>query len=204
VAATDVEATPGANPDGEADDGSAHEMMPSAQALPSVAYVGAVRAFRTPERAAPPPFVEPRVEPPSVADDTLGEEPATEPIPPPDHPRVATVTFSAVASSELEGFELGVIYPRAAGDFVGSGNGADCRTPGDGRLVANDHDDGRLNLFVVSTHALTFPLEIVCKFTVEANVNLNAGLIAVNVVAVSAEGTGGDPSALSVSVSSHY
>ncbi len=196
MAATDDEA---ANPDVEADDGSARA-MPSAQALPSVAHVGSVRAFRTPERAAPPPFVAPRDALPEAADDTQPEGPATDSMAPPDHPRVATVTFRAVASSELEGFQLVVIYPRSAGDFVGSGNGVDCRKTGDGRLVANDHDDGMLSLFVASTQALTFPLEVVCRFTVDANTNLDAGLIAVNVAAVSAGGTGGDPSVLSVSV----
>jgi hypothetical protein len=203
VTATDVEATPVANPEVEADDVQARE-MPSVQALPSVAPVGPVRAFRTPERAGPAPFMAPRGAPPAVADDTQPAEPATESMPPPDRPRVATVTFVAVASSELEGFQLVVIYPRAAGDFVGSGNGVDCRKTGDGRLVANDHDDGTLNLFVASANALTFPLEVVCRFTVGANANLDAGLIAVNVAAVSAGGKGGDPSVLSVSVSARY
>lgn len=163
--------------------------------------IGPVRVFRTPERDAPPAFLAPRVELPAGANDTQLDEPAIESMPPPDHPYIATVTFRAVASTELDGFDLVVMSPRAAGDVVGSRNGVDCRKTGDATLFADDHEDGMLRLLVASTRALTFPFDVVCRFTVESNATLHARLIAVNVAEVTTGSKRGDPSALTVSVS---
>jgi hypothetical protein len=198
--AADVDPTPVAIPDVHEDEGAVHE-VPSAQALPTSLPAGPIRAFRTPEREAPPAFVAPRVELPEEADDAQGDEPATESMPPLDTPYVATVTFRAVASTELDGFELMVIYPRAAGDFVGNRNAVDCRKTGDATMFADDQEGGTLRLLVASPRALGFPFDIVCRFTVEPNAVLHARNIAVNVVQVSISGQRGDTSALTVSVS---
>jgi hypothetical protein len=199
-AAATVDPTPVEIPDVRGDEAFIRE-MPSPQALPTSPPVGAVRVFRTPERAAPPAFVAPRVELPAGADDTQLDEPATQSMPSPDRPYIATVTFRAVASTELDGFDLVIIYPRAAGDFVGSRNGVDCRKTGDATLFADDHEDGMLRLVVASNHALSFPFDVVCRFTVESNATLHARLIAVNVAEVTTGSARGDPSVLTVSVS---
>ena len=206
-AAADVDPTPVAVPEAREDEGSGRE-PPSAPALPlptSPPAVGVVRAFRTPERDAEPPFVAPQIEPPS-ADDAQPDAPAAEPMPSPDQPYIASVTFRAVASTEVDGFELVVIYPRSAGDFVGSGDRVDCRKTGDATLFADDNDSGTLRLLVASrtrTQALTFPFDVVCRFTVEPNAILTARLIAVNVAEVTTGGAPADLSALTVSVIAH-
>lgn len=200
MAAAHVDPTPVESPDARGDEALLGE-RPVPQALPTSPPIAPVRAFRTPEREAPPAFVAPRVELPEDADETPLEEPATASMPPPDRPYIATVTFRAIASTELDGFELVVIYPRAAGDFVGSRNGVDCRKTGDGTMFADDHDDGMLRVLVASSRALTFPFDVVCRFTVESHATLHARLIAVNVAEVTFGRQRGDPSSLTVSVS---
>jgi hypothetical protein len=196
----DVDSTPIAGPAAPEDGGSVE--MPSAETLPtSVAPAGAVRVFRTPERVEPPPFVAPRTEPEDT--DAEAGEPATDSTVPPDRPYIATVTFRAVASSDVDGFELLVIYPRSAGDFVGLRNSVDCRKSGDATLFADDHEDGTLRLLVASSHALAFPFDVVCRFTVEPNAILTAKLIAVNVAEVTTGNERGDPATLTVSVLAH-
>jgi hypothetical protein len=174
--------------------------LPSAEALPTSPPVGAVRAFRTPERAAEPAFVAPHAEVPPDAGDTQPDDLAPESMAPPDEPYIATVTFHAVASTEVDGFDLFVIYPRAAGDFVGSRNGVDCRENGNATLFADDHEDGTLRILVAGSGALTFPFDVVCRFTVAPNASLTSRLIAVNVNEVSAGGKQADPSVLTVSI----
>ncbi len=174
--------------------------VPSAEALPTSPPVGAVRAFRTPERAAEPAFVAPQAEVPTDPGDTQAEDLENESMAPPDEPYVATVTFHALASTEVDGFDLFVIYPRSAGDFVGSRNGVDCRDTGNATLFADDHEDGTLRILVAGSGALTFPLDVVCRFTVAPNASLTSRLIAVNVAEVTAGGANADPSVLTVSV----
>lgn len=200
--AANLDPTPVATSDLRGDEASVGE-MPAAQPLPTSLPVGAVRAFRTPEREAPPAFIAPLAEPTAGADDTQLDEPLPEATRLPDRPYVGTVIFRAVANTDVEEFDLLVIYPRTAGDFVGTGDGVDCRKTGDGILFADDHDDGMLRLIVSSNHALTFPFDIVCRFSVEPTATLYSGLIAVNVVEVTAEGTRGDPSLLTVTVIAH-
>lgn len=200
--ASEVEPTPAAIPGARGEEGAAPE-PPVAGAIPTAPPVAAVRAFRTPEREAEPAFVAPQVAPPSAAEGEP-DAAAAEPMPSPDQPYTATVTFRAVASAEVDGFELVVIYPRSAGDFVGSGDRVDCRKTGDATLFADDNDAGMLRLLVASrTHALTFPFDIVCHFTVEPNAILTARLIAVNVAEVTSASAPADASALTVTILAH-
>ena len=143
----------------------------------------------------------PRPELPADADGTQPDEAGTEPMPPPDQPYIATVTLRAVASTEVDAFELVIIYPRSAGDFVGNRNGVDCRKTGDATMFADDHEDGMLRVLVASPRALTFPFDIVCRFTVAPNATLTSRLIAVNVAEVTFGNQPADASALTVSVS---
>lgn len=177
---------------------------PAAPPLPTSTPVAAVRAFRTPEREAPPAFVAPQAEPTEDVDDTPLDEPVPEGTRIPDRPYVGTVTFRAVASTDVENFDLVVIYPRSAGDFVGTGERVDCSKTGDGILFADDHDDGMLRVVVASNQALTFPFDVVCRFSVEPTATLYSALIAVNVAEVTAVGGAlADPSVLTVTVLAH-
>lgn len=198
--ATAVAPTPIAAPEDQ-DDAAATNAIPTADTAAANQPAGGVRAFRTPDRDAPPAFVAPDVPPPGSTDDAETDAAAPEPMPSPDQPYVATVTFHAVAATEIDGFELFVIYPRSAGTFVGTGTGIDCRKTGEGMLGADDQEGGTMRLLVASDHPLAFPLDIVCHFTVQPNASLTPRLIAVNVVEVSIDGERGDPGALSVSVS---
>lgn len=202
VAAANLDPTPVATADFQGDEAPVGE-TPAAQPLPTSPPVGAVRGFRTPERDAAPAFMAPHAEPTADADDPQLDEPLPEATRLPDRPYVGTVIFRAVANTDVEEFDLLVIYPRTAGDFVGTGDGVDCRKTGDGILFADDHDDGMLRLIVSSNHALTFPFDVVCRFSVDPTATLYSGLIAVNVVEVTAEGTRGDPSLLTVTVIAH-
>ncbi len=145
----------------------------------------------------------PHAEPTEDADDAELDEPLPEATHLPDRPYIGVVTFRAVASTEVEDFDLKVIYPRAAGDFVGSGEGVECRTTGDATLFADDHDDGMLRLVVASNQPLTFPFDIVCRFSVDTQATLYSGLIAANVVEVTAGGAPADPSLLTVTILAH-
>jgi hypothetical protein len=202
AAAANVDPTPVATPALQEGDASIGE-TPAAQPLPTSPPVGAVHAFRTPEREAPPAFMAPRAEPTEGADDTQLDEPLAEATRLPDRPYVGTVIFRAVANTDVEEFDLLVIYPRTAGDFVGTGDRVECRKTGDGILFADDHDDGMLRLIVSSKQPLTLPFDIVCRFSVDPTATLYSGLIAVNVLDVTAEGTRGDPSLLTVTVIAH-
>jgi len=171
--------------------------------LPTSPPGAAVRAFRTPEREAPPAFVAPQSEPTANEDDQALDEPMPEGTHVPNQPYVGTVTFRAVAATDVEAFELVVIYPRSAGDFVGTGDRVECRKTGSAAMFADDHDDGMLRLLVASNEPLTFPFDIVCRFSVEPTATLYSALIAVNVAEVRAEGVGADPSVLTVTVLAH-
>jgi hypothetical protein len=196
--AADVDATATEDPDGLDDDASLGATSGSAVPTPNAP----VRAFRTPGREEPPPFVAPAGEAPAT-DGAAPDASTDEPMPPPDQPYVATVTFRAAASTELDGFDLMIIYPRAAGDFVGHRNGVECRTTGDATLFADDHEDGMLQVLVASSRPLPFPFDVVCKFTVAPNASLTARLIAVNVEDVTIGGTHAETSALTVSILAH-
>ncbi|MEO6028830.1 MAG: hypothetical protein ABIR79_18350 [Candidatus Binatia bacterium] len=197
-----LDPTPLTTPDREGDEASASE-TPATHHLPTNAPVGVVRAFRTPERDAPPAFVAPQAEPTANEDDTELDEPMPEGTHVPNQPYVGTVTFHAVAATDVEAFDLVVIYPRSAGDFVGTGDRVECRKTGNATMFADDHDDGMLRLFVAGNEALTFPFDIVCRFSVAPTATLYSALIAVNVSEVTAEGVPADPSILTVTVLAH-
>ena len=199
--ADDAEPTPDETP--ADDDASIQATTLPATRPTSAAPAAAVRAFRTPERAAPPAFVAPQIELPASGDETPPDQAATEPMPAPDEPYEATVTFRAVASAEVTGFGLMVIYPRSDGDFVGSGSGAACRALGDAALYADDNDQGMLRLRVTGAQPLASPLDVVCRFTVDPNAVLQARVIAVNVVDVVTTSGPGAPSSVAVSVLAH-
>lgn len=186
------------------DDPSSRAPTQPATQPTSAPAAAAVRAFRTPDRAAPPAFVAPQIELPAAGDDAPPPDQAeTEPMPAPDEPYEATVTFRAVGSAEVTGFGLMVIYPRSDGDFVGTGSGTECRAPGDAALFADDNDQGMLRVRVTGTHPLAFPLDVVCRFTVDPNAVLQARVIAVNVVDVVTTSGPGAASAVAVSVLAH-
>jgi hypothetical protein len=203
LTAADADPTPVATRGGRDDDAAASETpAPWAAPTPPPA-AGAVRAFRTPDREAPPAFVAPQAAPTENADEPPLDEPLPEATRLPDRPYVGTVTFHAVAAADdVEQLDLIVIYPRAAGDFVGSGDRVDCRTSADATLFADDRDDGMLRL-VVAGGELTFPLDVVCRFAVDVQATLYSGLIAVTVAEVTVGGTRGDPSLVSVTVDAH-
>lgn len=190
---------PDAIPEDESEEAAAPETSPGF-AIPTAAPAAPVRPFRTPEREAPPAFVAPQVQLPNDADDAQADPAAIETMPPPDQPYIATVSFRAAASTEIDGFELMVIYPRDAGDFVGSRNGVECRKTGDGTMFADDMDDGMLRILVASNQPLVFPLDVVCRFTVAPNAVLTSRLIAVNVVEATLGRMPVESSALAVSV----
>lgn len=194
-----VDPDPDAVPEDDGEEAPSPETSPGF-AIPTAAPAAEARPFRTPEREAPPAFVAPQVEVPNEADDTQADPAASETMPPPDQPYIATVTFRAAASTEIDGFELMVIYPRDAGDFVGSRNGVECRKTGDGTMFADDMDDGMLRILVASNQPLAFPLDVVCRFTVAPNAVLTSRLIAVNVVAATLGDMPAESSALAVSV----
>ncbi len=196
----DVDATPGAMPDDRSDD--AAPAVPPGQLIPTAVLAAGVRTFRTPERDEPPAFVAPQVEAPGP-EDAQGEPTATESPVPEDRPYVATVTFHVTATTDIDGFELLVIYPRSAGEFIRSDTGLDCRKSGDATMFANDSGGGTLQLLVASDRPIAFPFDIVCRFTVEPNAALTTRLIAVNVAEATIGGKGADLSALSVSVNAH-
>jgi hypothetical protein len=191
------------NPDVQQDEVSVSATPAAPSMLPTMPPAAAVRAFRTPEREAPPAFVAPQAEPTDDADEPSSDEPEPEGTRIPDRPYVGTVTFRAMASIDVEEFDLVVIYPRTAGDFVGSGDRVDCSKTGDGILFADDHDDGMLRVVVASNEALTFPFDVVCRFSVEPTATLYSALIAVNVAEVKSGGALADPSVLTVTVLAH-
>jgi hypothetical protein len=125
--------------------------------------------------------------------------PAPAPLRQPSRGGTRTVVFHAIARTAIQGFDLFVIYPRDAGDFVGSGDGVDCRSTG-GTLIPNDRDDGTLRLIVASAQTLPFPLDVTCRFAVAAGAGIDARDIGVRVGEVTSNNARADPGLLSVSI----
>ncbi|MEO6025234.1 MAG: hypothetical protein ABIR79_00010 [Candidatus Binatia bacterium] len=197
-----LDPTPATTPDHQEDDAPA-SATPATHLIPTSVPSGVVRTFRTPERDAPPAFVAPQAEPTANEDDPPLDDPMPEGTHVPNQPYVGTVTFHAVAATDVEAFDLVVIYPRSAGDFVGTGDRVECRKTGNATMFADDHDDGMLQLLVAGNGALSFPFDIVCRFSVAPTATLYSALIAVNVSEVTAEGLPADPSILTVTVLAH-
>lgn len=111
----------------------------------------------------------------------------------------ATVVFRVVARTAIEGFDLRVTYPLAAGDFAGSADHVACSAPGV-TLIPNDFDNGTLKLIVASAQALPLPLAISCRFEIAAGARLDARAIGVQVAEVVVNGASSDTSLLTVAV----
>jgi hypothetical protein len=157
------------------------------------------RAFRTPERAAPPAFVPPQ----AGAPPTGGDEPADVPAPPAGPaaaPRRTSglVVFRATARTALEGFDLRIAYPASLGSFSAGGQ-ADCQA-GTGAIVAANDRSGELRLLVASAQPLPFPLDVFCRFTTAPGAGLDAGAFDVRVAEVTSDAKRADPSLLIVNV----
>jgi hypothetical protein len=196
----DVDPTPYATSKPREEEGSVHEMAPP-PALPTSAPAAAVRAFRTPERDDPPAFVAP--EPEAPGDEAPDDQPTPQSMAPMDREYIATVTFHTAASTDVDGFELLVIYPLSAGDFIRGETGVDCKKTGNAMLFADDRGGGTLHLLVASNQPITFPFDIVCRFTVAPNAALPSRLIAVNVLEVVNARAPVESSALTVTVSAY-
>lgn len=164
------------------------------------------RAYRTPERAAPPAFVAPEGnvggEPESGADgrgSAVGAPPVMAPRPG-ARAGSAAVVFRVSARTAVEGFDLRIGYPRTSGAFGSAARPAEC-SAGTGMLIAaNDRGDGEMRLLVASAQALPFPIDVFCRFTTEGGVSVGAADFAVRVAEVTSDGKRADPGLLLVSV----
>src|SRR5690349_2014930 len=99
-------------------------------------------------------------------------------------PRAAVTTavdlvFHFEATAELQGFQLEVSYPLTKGGIAGSADGTQCSSNGDGFFIVNDHDDGTMALIQASAVALTFPIEIRCRFDQNAGETLESADVGV-------------------------
>lgn len=184
--------------------------LPSAAAAPG-AGLGAVapaapvqpRAYRTPERAAPPAFVAPQDDAASAGTDAaagaVGDAPVMAPRPAP-RGGSAAVVFRVSARTAVEGFDLRIGYPRNAGSFVIGGQPAECNA-GTGMIVAaNDRGTGEMRLLVASAQALPFPIDVFCRFGTEAGASVGAADFSVRVAEVTSDGKRADTGLLLVSV----
>ncbi len=171
-----------------------------AYALPTAVIETRPRAFRTATREAPPVFVAPQAgTPPSDA--SLPDDAAAAPgRMPAARSTSTTVVFRTIARTAIEGFDLLVTYPLAAGDFAGSADQVQCTTIAGALLAANDHDDGTLRLLVASAQTLPSSLNITCRFTLAPGTVLDARTIAVAVREVASGGRVADRSLLTVAV----
>ena len=157
------------------------------------------RAFRTPIRDVPPPFVAPQGAMPEAPDAGADAESPSDRLP---AARGATVTvvFRTIARTAIEGFDLLVTYPLATGGFAGSADHVECVTASGALLAANDRDDGTMRLLVASAQTLPSPLAISCRYELAPGARLDARAIGVRVGEVSANGAAADASLLTVGV----
>ncbi len=199
--ATRARPAPSATPASRTDAGA--RLDPHANGVEAVAttLVAPPRAFRTPERAAPPAFVAPQGQaaPDAAGDGAVGRAPTMEPRPAPRAGSNAVV-FRVTARTAVEGFDLRIGYPRTAGSFGTGAHQAEC-TAGTGLLVmANDRGDGEMRLLVASAQPLPFPIDVFCPFATEPGAGVGAGDFAVRVAEVTSDGKRADPGLLLVSV----
>jgi len=181
--------------------GDTDQIAPEEPAATAIAP-RAARAFRTPERPAPPVFV-----PDGGAPDAGG--PAAEDAPPPRvgaaphapaaRAGTALVVFRATARTAIEGFDVRVTYPRSAGQFATDGQQADCNAGTGTLVVASDRGTGEMRLLVAGAQALPFPLDVFCRFAVTGG-GVDAGQFAVRVAEVTSGGHRADASLLIVNV----
>lgn len=162
----------------------------------------AARAFRTPERPAPPVFAPNGGGAPDAAARDDGAPPAMAPAPraPAARSGTALVVFRATARTAIEGFDVRVTYPRTLGQFATDGQQADCNAGTGTLVVASDRGTGEMRLLVAGAQALPLPLDVFCRFAVTGGGGLDAGQFAVRVAEVTSDAKRADPSLLIVNV----
>ena len=111
-----------------------------------------------------------------------------------------TVTFTANSSAGIQGFDLRITSPTSKGGFSGSADSVACTSAAPG-FTKNNKGDGNLTLIAASTSNLTFPITITCTFDQLAGQTLTQGDIGVTIHEVTENGTAGNTSDLTVSVS---
>ena len=159
------------------------------------------RAFRTPERSAPPVFVPDGGAPDAAAPDGGPPGPmAPAPRAPAAGARTALVVFRATARTAIEGFDVRVDYPRSVGQFATGGQQADCNAGTGTLVVASDRGTGEMRLLVAGAQALPLPLDVFCRFAVTGGGGVDAGQFAVRVAEVTSDGKRADLSLLIVNV----
>ncbi len=161
------------------------------------------RAFRTPEREAPPAFVAPQGDTGDGNAADLVEPAERGPAVgsrPPARSAGSLVVFRMTARTALEGFDLRVAYPTVVGTFGTAARPAECNAGTGTLVVANDRGAGELRVLVASAQALPFPLDVFCRFTPEPGAGLDAGALDVHVAEVTSNGRRADPSLLLVNV----
>ena len=181
----------------EADPIAPEEPQPAATAVAP----RAARAFRTPERPAPPVFVPDgggAPEAPAPDDDA---PPAMAPAPraPAARAGTALVVLRATARTAIEGFDVRVTYPRTLGQFATDGQQADCNAGTGTLVVASDRGTGEMRLLVAAAQALPLPLDVFCRFSVTGG-GVDAGQFAARVAEVTVNGKSADTSLLIVNV----
>ncbi|MEB2283861.1 MAG: hypothetical protein OZ922_04180 [Myxococcales bacterium] len=169
------------------------------EAPPATAEHALPRAFRTPERAAPPAFVAPRSGAATDAPSDGSDAPATAAGTAPRSGSVVVV-FRVSARTAVEGFTLRIGYPRAAGTFAGAANEPECSAGTGALIAANDPGSGEMKLLVASAQALPLPLDVACRFATRPGAAVGAADFAVAVAEVSSGAKRAEPSLLLVSV----
>lgn len=161
----------------------------------------AARAFRTPERPAPPVFVPDGGGAPEAPAPDGDAPPAMAPAPraPAARAGTALVVLRATARTAIEGFDVRVTYPRTLGQFATDGQQADCNAGTGTLVVASDRGTGEMRLLVAAAQALPLPLDVFCRFSVTGG-GVDAGQFAARVAEVTVNGKSADTSLLIVNV----
>lgn len=84
------------------------------------------------------------------------------------------VRFRFETATTIQGFHVEITYPLAAGGFAGSADAVSCASNGAGAFIANDRDDGTMALIQTDVVALTFPVDVTCRFEQTAGAPLQA------------------------------
>jgi hypothetical protein len=134
---------------------------------------------------------------PGAATATPGVNPTATPTP--TGGGQVNVGFEVASSAGVQGFDLRIAYPSAAGSFTGSGENVACTTTAAGSFIKNDNDTGTLTLIVANASNLTFPITFSCTF--DATGSLAAGDLTVTVREVTQNGAPGDTTVLTVTPS---
>jgi hypothetical protein len=193
-------ASPSASPDAVESEAGLGTDEPAA-APAATALAPRPRAFRTPERAAPPPFVAPEAGAPTDEDPTEPHRDGPNAAAPgAGSGGTALVVFRVTARTVIEGVDLRVSYPDTLGTFAVGGQSADCNAGTGTLVVANDRGTGELRVLVASAQALPLPLDVFCRFAVAGGQRPNRGAFAVRVAEVTSDAKRADTSLVIVDV----